>query len=82
MSRTLTVIVNSQSCEAQAIKAGVLQGSLPDPTIFLLYINLYKNLSRLFVNSYADYTSVSRFASQAKEGQSLSADISSVRLSR
>lgn len=53
------VIVNCQSTVAHKINAGVPQGSLLGPTLFLTCINnLSKNIVKSLLNIYADNTTV------------------------
>ena len=55
--RSLRVVINGQSSDAYSINAGVPQGSLLGPTLFLLYINdLPKWIIRSMVDIYADDT--------------------------
>lgn len=69
----MKVIVNGQSSEVHEINSGVLQGSLLNPTLFLLYINTL----RLLVNMYADNITVYRCTSKYFGNECLAADLCS-----
>ena len=57
--RSLRVVVNGQTSEAHKINAGVPQGSLLGPTLFLLFINdLPDHIISSFVDIYADDTTM------------------------
>ena len=59
LDRSLRVVVNGQTSEAHKINAGVPQGSLLGPTLFLLFINdLPDHIITSFVDIYADDTTM------------------------
>ena len=54
-SRSMKVVVNGQSSEVHEINAGVPQGSVLGPTLFLIFINdLPDSVIRSFINIFAD----------------------------
>ena len=58
-SRSLKVVVNGQSSDAHPINAGVPQGSLLGPTLFLLFINdLPNDIIRSLIDIFADDTTL------------------------
>ena len=57
--RKMKVVVNGQSSEILGINAGVPQGSVLGPTLFLLFINdLPDSLIRSFINIFADDSTI------------------------
>ena len=57
--RFIRVVVDGQKSEAHSINAGVPQGSILGPTLFLIYINdLPNHILTSFVDIYADDTTI------------------------
>ena len=76
--RTMKVVVNGQSSGIHDINAGVPQGSVLGPTLFLLFINdLPDNILRSFVNIYADDTTLYGCTSKDLDHVSLASNLSS-----
>ncbi|KAI8485267.1 hypothetical protein Bbelb_370140 [Branchiostoma belcheri] len=74
---SLKVVVNGQASVSHTINAGVPQGSILGPTLFLIYINdLPDHLVRSFTDIYADDTSVYGRTSRRYNNDSLAADLS------
>ena len=77
-NRSLNVVINGQKSKAHNINAGVPQGSLLGPTLFLLFINdLPKHIIKSLVSVYADDTTLYGRTSKAHDEESLAADLSS-----
>ena len=53
-NRSLKVVINGQTFEAHKVNAGVPQGSLLGPTLFLIFINDLPSEIVSSVNMYAD----------------------------
>ena len=76
--RSLRVVVNGQSSDAHSINAGVPQGSILGPTLFLLFINdLPNHIINSLVDIYADDTTLYRCTSSDVDDPTASADLSS-----
>ena len=76
--RSLQVVINGQSSQAHSINAGVPQGSILGPTLFLLFINdLPNHILNSLVNIYADDTSLYRCTSSDVDDHTAAADLSS-----
>jgi hypothetical protein len=76
-NRSLKVVVNGQSSEAQNINAGVPQGSLLGPTLFLVFISDLHNNIVSSVNVYPDDTTVYDQTSKTFEDPKLASNLSS-----
>ena len=75
--RKMRVVVNGQSSEVFDINAGVPQGSVLGPTLFLLFINdLPANIVRSFVNIFADDTTIYGHTSKDLSHLDLASNIS------
>ena len=75
--RSLKVVINGQASEARSINAGVPQGSLLGPTLFLLFINdLPKHIISSLVTIYADDTTLYGSTSVSVSDQKLATDLS------
>ncbi|MEL7340328.1 MAG: reverse transcriptase family protein, partial [Bacteroidota bacterium] len=76
--RSLRVVVNGQSSHAHSINAGVPQGSILGPTLFLLFINdLPKHIINSLVDIYADDTTLYRCTSTDVDDVKAASDLSS-----
>ena len=76
--RSLRVVINGQSSQAHLINAGVTQGSILGPTLFLLYINdLPKHIINSLVDIYADDTTVYKNISTDVDDRKVASDLSS-----
>ena len=76
--RSLKVVVNDHKSDAHCINAGVPQGSLLGPTLFLIFINdLPDHILRSFVDVYADDTTVYGHTSKHYDVLNLATDLSS-----
>lgn len=76
MYRSLKVIVNSKSSDAEAVKAGIPHGLLLVSNLFLHYKSGgLKHILPWFVNIYADYTRVYGYALKSLNDQRLTADL-------
>lgn len=74
--RSMKVVVNRRSSEADMNNAGVPQGSLLGLTHFLLCIrDLRRNIHRSLVNLYADYTTVYGCTFKNNDDQNPAADL-------
>ena len=74
----MRVVVNGQSCHARSINAGVAQGSILGPTLFLLFINdLPKHIINSLVDIYADDTTLYRCTSTDVDDVKAASDLSS-----
>ena len=77
-NRSLNVVINGQKSKAHSINAGVPQGSLLGPTLFLLFINdLPDHIIKSLVSVYADDTTLYGRTSKIQDEESLAADLSS-----
>ena len=77
-NRSLNVVINGQTSKAHSINAGVPQGSLLGPTLFLLFINdLPNHIIRSLVSVYADDTTLYGRTSKDQNDESLASDLSS-----
>ena len=76
--RSLKVVINGQSSEAHAINAGVPQGSILGPTLFLLFINdLPNHIIESLVDIYADDSTLYKSTSSDVDDPTVASDISS-----
>ena len=76
--RFIRVVIDGQKSEAHSINAGVPQGSILGPTLFLLYINdLPNHILRSFVDIYADDTTIYGSTTKTVNDQVLSDSLSS-----
>ena len=75
--RSLKVVINGQTSEANKINAGVPQGSLLGPTLFLIFINDLPSEIVSSVNMYADDTTVYEQTSKTYKDINLASDLSS-----
>ncbi len=76
----LHVVINGQKSKAHSINAGVPQGSLIGPTLFMLFINdLSNHIIKSLVSVYADDTTLYGRTSKSKvhDEECLATDISS-----
>ena len=77
-NRSLNVVINGQKSKAHNINAGVPQGSLLGPTLFLLFINdLPNHIIKSLVSVYADDTTLYSHTSKIHDEESLASDLSS-----
>ena len=77
-NRSLNVVINGQKSKAHNINAGVPQGSLLGPTLFLLFINdLPNHIIKSLVSVYADDTTLYGRTSKIQDEESLATDLSS-----
>ena len=77
-NRYLRVVVDGQKSETFSINAGVPQGSILGPTLFLLYINdLPNKIIRTWIDIYADDTSLYGSTSKVRDEETLCGDLSS-----
>lgn len=69
--------MNDHSSKAHDINAGVLQGFLLGPTLFLLFFINYlpRNIPRLLENISVDYITVYRHTPKSHDDQSLSVNL-------
>ena len=76
--RSLRVVVNGQSSQSHSINAGVPQGSIIGPTLFLLFINdLPNHIINSMVDIYADDTTIYRCTSKNVDDEKVASDLSS-----
>ena len=73
--RSLKVVINGQTSEAHKINAGVPQGSLLGPTLFLIFINDLPSEIVSSVNMYADDTTVYEQTSKTYNDINLASDL-------
>ena len=73
----MKVVINGQTSEAHKINAGVPQGSLLGPTLFLIFINDLPSEIVSSVNMYADDTTVYEQTSKTYKDINLASDLSS-----
>ena len=78
--RSMTVVINGQSSEVHFINAGVPQGSVLGPTLFLLFINdlpdhILKSFINIFADDTTDYGTTSRSFSHADLATELNSDL-------
>ena len=83
LGRKMRVVVNGQKSKVFEINAGVPQGSVLGPTLFLLFINdLPSDVLRSFINIFADDTTIYGFTSKGVShhdlADNLSEDLSNV----
>ena len=77
-SRSMKVVVNGQSSKVHAINAGVPQGSVLGPTLFLIFINdLPDRVIRSFINIFADDTTIYGTTSKNLNHSDLAPNLSS-----
>ena len=82
-NRSLNVVINGQKSQAHSINAGVPQGSLLGPILFLIFINdLPDHIIKSFVDIFADdttlYGSTSNKITDRDLADSLSSDLDSI----
>ena len=76
--RSMKVVVNGQSSKVHAINAGVPQGSVLGPTLFLIFINdLPDSVIRSFINIFADDTTIYGTTSKNVNHSDLAPNLSS-----
>ena len=76
--RSMRVVVNGQSSKVFGINAGVPQGSVLGPTLFLLFINdLPDSVIRSFINIFADDTTIYGLTSKNLNHSDLASNLSS-----
>ena len=66
-NRQLQVALDGTSSQEYPVNAGVSQGSIPGPTLFLLYINYVPDDVICNIAIYADYTSLYSKCDQASD---------------
>ena len=77
LGRKMRVVVNGQKSDVFEINAGVPQGSVLGPTLFLLFINdLPADVLKSFINIFADDTTIYGFTSKDLNHQDLADNIS------
>ena len=79
----MNVVINGQKSQAHKINAGVPQGSLLGPTLFLIFINdLPDHIIKYFVDIFADDTTLygctSNKISDCDLADSLSSDLDNI----
>ena len=70
-NRQQTVISNGQSSDLRTIEAGVPQGSILDPLMFLIYINDIVRDIRANIRLFADDNSVSILVNNTNEASDI-----------
>ena len=76
--RSLKVVINGQSSDAHAINAGVPQGSILGPTLFLLFINdLPNHIIQSLVDIYADDSTLYKSTSSDVDDTAVASDLTS-----
>lgn len=72
----MEVVINGQKSEVHAINAGVPQGSVLGPTLFLIFINdLPDNVLRSIINIFADDTTDYSVTSKHRTHEDLAEDL-------
>ena len=74
----MKVVINGQSSEEHSINAGVPQGSILGPTLFLIFINdLPDHITESFVDIFADDTTLYGCTSKSIDDEKLASRLSS-----